>query len=174
MLIIEGADCVGKTTLARKMAGELKLLYQHLGPMPEGWEETDYIRLGCQKVVYDRFHVSDVVYSKVLNRAPCIENPRFLHAALQVRFAAFTVIIAAEPELISLRFREADQMYNEETVLKCNELFAKCAAHYADYVIRTSVTNPYPDENDIKAIVKGWTAKQECQAHWKDTLKSST
>lgn len=173
MLIIEGPDSVGKTTLAKKLASRLGLLYQHLGPLPDGWVEQDYISLCSRKCVYDRLHLSELAYSWALNRECKIVNARFLHSALSVRFAAVTVVITADPDLITLRHKRDEQMFDLESVLKVNECYIKIAPRYADVYYHATAARPFVPSNIEDEICKTWNLRKICQLEWIDTLKSS-
>jgi thymidylate kinase len=174
MLIVEGTDSVGKTTLTRKLATKLGLLYQHLGPLPDSWVEQDYISLGSHRCAYDRYHISDIAYSWGIPGRVCkIKNARFLHAALTVRFAAITVMITADSDLLTLRHRDEDQMFDLQTVLRVNEMYCKLAPHYADVYYHATAARPFVPEHIEDEIVTKWQQRQICHSEWTATLKSS-
>lgn len=65
MLIIEGPDLVGKTTLAKKLRDELLGDYFHFGPLTD---DFDFIHGYAQFVkpnrIMDRFHLSEIAYGR--------------------------------------------------------------------------------------------------------------
>lgn len=69
MLIIEGADNVGKTTIAKRLAERLGYEYRHEGPPPVG---VDVVRYYLERmhddVVQDRFHWGEIVYGALTDR----------------------------------------------------------------------------------------------------------
>lgn len=73
IIILEGPDGSGKTTLARHLQQEFKLGYWHEGPTPEDQPPVTYY---CQKlwsfrntpVVIDRFALGERVYGPVVRK----------------------------------------------------------------------------------------------------------
>lgn len=66
MIIIEGSDGVGKTTLAKSLQLALKSAYVHYGPLPDWWTHWDYTTRCIKHAVYDRYHWSAAAYSLVV------------------------------------------------------------------------------------------------------------
>lgn len=74
MLILEGADCIGKTTLAQQLEECIKaevrrngfempdLKKRHLGPEGASMTSDDYISQMHLWTIQDRFHLSEVAY----------------------------------------------------------------------------------------------------------------
>lgn len=170
MIIIEGADCVGKTTFAQLLSKQLGLMYLHLGPMPADWDECNYMSLASRHAVFDRFHLSEMVYSRVLDRKTCIVNHRLLHSALMCRFGIFVVTIIAEPELIQQRFVDTEQMYELSQTLQCNDSFKNHMHPFTDLYIRTSVTAPFPTTAHANEVTHLWKKRQEARDLWNARL----
>lgn len=64
MIILEGTDCVGKSTLAEKLAQHYRLSVQALGPLPHDWHVPDsYIYRTNPNIVQDRWWWSEFVYA---------------------------------------------------------------------------------------------------------------
>lgn len=74
VVVLEGPDCAGKTTLARALVDTLGLGYHHEGPPPRGVPVGYYYktifdqvsRNSRRGVVFDRLALSEEVYGPVL------------------------------------------------------------------------------------------------------------
>jgi thymidylate kinase len=88
MIVIEGADGTGKTTLAREIE-KRGWKYVHNGPPPEGISLYDHyteqiLAARGKKVVFDRLHVGELVYGPVMRGKSqiTIEEMRLLNRLL--------------------------------------------------------------------------------------------
>lgn len=110
MLIIEGADRVGKTTLCHKLVEALApagpWMYRHFGPLPESWYHPwDYFPHMSRHVVQDRFHLSEWVYRRAegqTNPNLTFEKYRLVDAQLRL-LGGVTVVITASQKIITDR-----------------------------------------------------------------------
>lgn len=69
MIIVEGVDATGKTTVARHLALELGWRYKHHGYRPNEDIVSDYLaqlRESPSNIIYDRSVFSEIVYGTVL------------------------------------------------------------------------------------------------------------
>lgn len=140
MFIVEGPDLVGKTTLAKKIAGWLNELgwphiYRHLSRLPETWHwdpVSNYGRLMNPYVVQDRFHYSEPLYSRVRGDSALLGPSSYAQVERRLRsFAAFTMVITADEALIEKRYtaeRRVHEMYSLEKVLEVNRLYEEGAS----------------------------------------------
>jgi len=68
MIILEGPDCSGKTTLAQFLCGKLSAHFEHIGLPPPGVRHWDIVRdklLTCPlNTVYDRMIVGSYVFKQ--------------------------------------------------------------------------------------------------------------
>lgn len=177
MLILEGADLVGKTTLAKKLLEHPWLksagyTYRHLSRLPPTFQRYGgHCMLAARRVVHDRFHMSDIVYRQVCNEDQYFtpETYRLVDGFLR-GFGSLTVVIVCEDnDLIKSRLRDGE-MYKPEQILHANHLYGQLLgqnkpyenwqADY-DYVIWTNKTKPYPDDDDVRIIVEKYVARQE-------------
>lgn len=140
MLIIEGPDLVGKTTLCKEVVTELNRLgwphsYRHFGRMPSCWEE-DPVRLYRLSMspytVQDRFHMSEVVYAIVEgpSRKPHLGPSSFemVDRELRNHWEGYSVVVTADPQLLRDRYEELvgngrEEDYDIDGVLRANELY---------------------------------------------------
>lgn len=125
MLIVEGPDCVGKTTLCRELLKRLPgYIYAHFSRLPEGFDYYwGYIERISRRVVQDRFHMSEIAYSRARGDEPRLtrETYRLVDAKLRL-LGGFTVLITAERNLIASRWRK-DQMYSLDKTLEAARIF---------------------------------------------------
>jgi thymidylate kinase len=135
MLVIEGADVVGKTTLSRGLVPHLNQrgfqhMYMHLDRPPTCF---DYYRGYLDKMsvhtVWDRFHLSNVVY-RCLDGYPTGMTPMkysLVDAQLRLIGGFVVVLYASDERTIEERWaRKANaqfEMYDLEHAFKCNELY---------------------------------------------------
>lgn len=66
IIILEGPDGSGKTTLSNLLTDELGVTRYHVGHVDMGSQFLRYLNLaldGPKPVVFDRFHISEMVYS---------------------------------------------------------------------------------------------------------------
>jgi hypothetical protein len=134
MIIVEGADLVGKTTfctglLERDYCQENGMVYSHLSRLPPGWDHVrSYIERACRNVVQDRFHMSEPVYARVRGEETKLtpEKYRLVDAYLRTLGAVHVVIVASLESTIARRWREGE-MYDLNKVIHANTLFKTMA-----------------------------------------------
>ncbi len=155
MLILEGADLVGKTTLSELLLKELpKHIYGHFSKLPDGFEKYwGYQPFITENVVMDRFHLSRQAYGSVTG-----DQERFtptemvmMQGALS-RVGSYCAILTADEEVIIQRYEHMDsarqELYGLETILKVNRQYAYLAdglhnhPHYSTYHIRQHTLLP--------------------------------
>lgn len=139
MLIIEGPDGVGKTTLAHAIVKRFNdmdekpwpLIYQHFSRLPDGWDYFgDYLPFMRPNVVMDRFIMSELVYGTV-TRGETMISPRqyrMLDGHLAVQ-ASMTVVISALPSayerMIDSDMKARDQMFSRDINVRVNEAYCE-------------------------------------------------
>ncbi len=143
MLIIEGPDGVGKTTLCHKLrklliehpARVLSHVYAHFSRLPSVFDQYwGYVERASANIVQDRFHMSEIVYALACKRASPLtpEMYRLVDGHLR-KLGAFTVLVTADIDLIESRW-DTTQMYDKQiTIDAASEfrLISACAGqHY--------------------------------------------
>jgi len=138
MLIVEGADLVGKTTFANRLLEQTWVqrcghVYSHLGKLPSGFSASQYLSIASTWLVQDRFHLSELA-CRMVDVEPvrlCPETYRLVDAGLRM-LGAFTVVITATSELIAQRFAaRGDAMYNLQQIQSQNDAFLSLATRSA-------------------------------------------
>lgn len=137
MIIIEGTDTLGKTTLAQKLVASKELvaqgyLYRHLTRPPSTLNRFwGYLDEAAAHTVQDRFHMSEVAYSYARGDRSSPLSPEMYNmvdAFLRLQ-GAFTVVLTASRDLIERRFREVTaepgrtEMYDLDVVQRANSAF---------------------------------------------------
>lgn len=133
MLIIEGCDLAGKTTLAREcvkvLSGqhELPMMYGHLDKPPQRWDKYwDYRSLVCRHTVMDRFHMSHIAYRAVDGEPHDLTPLTYAMVDAEITLQGGMVVLVL-PIHATLRERwerkNRDEMYGLEHVVRVNDVF---------------------------------------------------
>lgn len=157
MLIIEGADLVGKTTLAHKLVKELDgHVYKHFSRLPESFDYFwGYVENAVTHSVQDRFHMSEVPYALCRGEEPRVRNYEMLSAYLRCHCCAFTVVLYAEDRLIEERYVAEREMYDLSQVLSANRWFYDVDAGKFDMRFHyRKDRKQWPDDEDIELILR--------------------
>jgi hypothetical protein len=136
MLIVEGADLVGKTTLAKRLVERLNELgwphvYRHAVRPPASWRRDPvcaYEAQACPWAVQDRYHLSELAYRSVDGGEPCLREDEAELLEAQMPYATVLVVVAA-PALIEARYpaNAGRELYTLEQVLAANDWFRRLA-----------------------------------------------
>lgn len=172
MLIVEGTDNVGKTTLCHKLVKALEehgpWIYSHFTRLPKTWVYPDsYVPHIHRHVVRDRFHMSEITY------LPCRgevvqqlghEEYRWLDGLCRVQ-GAFTVVILATTKFLLDHHESTGQMYNLDVHRCANRGFESIVNYmYApytpdfDYVIR--INESWPEDRHVQNIITRYIERQ--------------
>ena len=138
MLIVEGTDLVGKTTLCHRLLEQVRKtelgdghVYRHFTRLPKGFRfPQDYLTHAHRRTVQDRFHMSEIAYAFARGQdcSPlCAEKYRVVDGYLRL-LPAVTVVVAAKPEVLEARYQQhvaagREEMYDILTVLNANQAF---------------------------------------------------
>lgn len=132
MLIVEGPDLVGKTTLCLELirrlnADGLKHVYRHLTVLPKGWDfYGDYVPHIARPVVQDRFHMSELVYGRAVRGSTNITDDMLRLIEARVALAAgFTVVVTADWKVLEILWgrKQREEMFSLEMVQQVNKLY---------------------------------------------------
>ena len=181
MLIIEGSDLVGKTTLIKAICDEASergfpMIPQHFGLLPNNWDfYGDYFPYVTQRTVMDRFILSEVVYGETLRDGSRIHEGYFkaLQAYIET-YKSMTVIIAAEPEFfkehVHRQMQYRAEVFREDQICKVNDAFLSVMVNRhlnefeIDYDIAREIHNdrdfPSSDPEFVSEIVETYLKLQ--------------
>jgi len=118
-IIIEGPDCSGKTTLAKRISeyynNELDIVHC-TGHDPKDYDF--YLQLMKKKnVVYDRHFIGEMIYPAIFDRKPCLTNREFNKLKTFAEVNNIPVIVVAPPEEVLMK-RLDEERPNEEIEIK--------------------------------------------------------
>lgn len=126
MLILEGADCTGKTTLAKQITKKFNAPFCHLGLPPVGKRHWDLVREALLSnpvnTVYDRMVMGSLIFGTVkpdAHNQNAVNEPEFnawLHLINNLG-ATLVLCIASEDTLLQ-RFRVRGDAYLNEAELE--------------------------------------------------------
>lgn len=171
MIIIEGADLLGKTTLAKRLVHlHHGYVYAHFTRLDKKFDYVNgYIARASRRVVQDRFHMSEVVYSMARGEDPMVseEEYRYVDGYLR-RLGAYTVVVTASPEYYEtvLRCRmRSEEMYDEKIMARANEFFVRAGNSElcqmdVDLRIELSKDHPMIDDRDVAHITCEYRKRQ--------------
>lgn len=165
MLIIEGPDLVGKTTLAHKIVKQMQALhdrptvYQHFSRLPKSWDHyRHYIPYITPRTVMDRFIISELVYGKVCRNTQSIdaETLRLLEARLAM-VGSMTIVITSTPDFLARQWRDRkrEEMYELEHVIAVNEEYTRVLASVS-YDVHYIVRDQFVDDTAVDRLCGGW------------------
>ncbi len=128
IIILEGPDGAGKTTLADELVDRYGFNYQHQGPYPE-IPGKGIVRQNVEKIlatakqptVFDRLHVGERVYGPVYRGTDRLgaHGHRAVDRYLAGRSAVLVVVLDDEHEIIKCwRARQSSEMYKDEDKLR--------------------------------------------------------
>lgn len=172
MLIVEGTDCVGKTTLCKKLIDKLSehgpWVYSHFTRLPDTWHfPGSFVPHVFRHVVRDRFHMSEIVYNQARGdpqQRLRHEEYRWLDGLIRT-VGGFTVIVVASSTFINDHYTSAGQMYPVEVCKRANKAYERIVlglyAPYSpdfDYVVR--VDRAYCGDTHVQNIVTSYLARQ--------------
>jgi thymidylate kinase len=166
MLIIEGADLTGKTTLAHNLLKHRPLndrgyVYKHFTRLPGGFHRYwGYVDNATQRSVQDRFHMSEVMYAEARGDKDKYLTPemyRLVEAHLAL-LGSYTVLITADEQLIRERWREGE-MYDIELVRRVNELYLHTQLPF-DYHFHANAHRPFMDDVEQRRVLDKYFERQ--------------
>lgn len=134
MLIVEGSDCVGKTSLCNELIKQLNsrgypVIPQHFGLLPSNWNYyDDYLPFMNTRTVMDRFIMSEVVYGHVIRNGTKLspELYRRLDAHLRLQ-GSVTVVVTANDywmrQQLDAKMASRQEVFNADQIMTVNHAF---------------------------------------------------
>lgn len=175
MLIVEGSDLVGKTTFCKKLLeyknlSEAGYIYKHFSRLPKSFDYCNgYMDNAVHNSVQDRYHMSEIVYSKVRREKESPLTPEYyrLVDGFLRSLGAFTIIITAHENLFKDRMRN-DEMYDLDAIIEANRWFwgiTRCPpSPYTsmdwDMHIHCTPEEPFPTDQNIRMAVTEYVSRQ--------------
>lgn len=181
MIILEGADGVGKTTAAWTMCKYLQSLeatppsdvghtghkfYGHMSRPPEDFdhlsEYMDRVRYGVQ----DRFHLGSIVYGYILGGGT-YPSPQIMRVVQRylVWQGCYVIIFHAQRHWLKQHMQELlekrNEMYRLDQILDANDAFRGllCSSNRGEPYAHAGIDvtdGKFPDEATLKMHVEIW------------------
>lgn len=175
MLIVEGADGLGKTTLCKELCRRLAeygpWVYRHFTRLPECWDyPRDYAPHVTRHVVQDRFHMSEVAYRLARGEKARLTPGGYRWVDGLARLVGAYTIVLIDPtgERIKRRWT-SDQMHDLPTTLEADAAFRHLAYNQltpfiadCDMCMHVHVDDRWPAEDEcaVKKIVEQYLDRQ--------------
>ena len=166
MIIVEGPDGVGKTTLCKRLLTRLpQHIYAHFTRLPPAFDFFHmYLERMSRFVVQDRFHMSEVVYTAMRKEPANLlpETYRLIDAKLRL-LGGYTVLVCASDAIIRGRYHDG-QMYTLEQTLDAAHRFYDIGQGGSgmdiDYYYYCTTKDPHVPDPAVDDIIAGYTERQ--------------
>lgn len=139
MIIVEGPDLIGKTTLCKELVKRLNKhgrphIYKHFSRLPSSLWRGDYPcelywSHAARHSVQDRFHMSEPLYAQIRDEQPILSPAqyRLLDCRLRAEHGMVTILLYdPDGSTIKRRWREGE-MYGIDDVLRVNTYYHEIA-----------------------------------------------
>ena len=158
MIILEGTDNTGKTTLAQDLVARFHHLGLYMvkspgsGPTLGDWIIKE-LKKNDQAAIYDRFFFSEYVYGPVLRGKVCYtrtQDPEMVR--LMCKAQPVVIWCSRPPERIAVSFDEREQMEGVVDNLKqIEEKYQQVMLGYL-YLLRYFVKYDYEQPSNLKNV----------------------
>lgn len=182
MIILEGPDLCGKTTLARALLkrlhseegyrkfGPYPAIYEHFDAPPTSWcFPKSYFPHIKRYSIHDRFHISELCYGVITRGASRLE-PRGVRIvdALLALVGSLTVVITLKDAFLVQQWesKSRDEMFTLEQVRAVNEAYSKLPETHPELRIDMLFQVDGPGEfvaespDTIDSILHEWSCRQ--------------
>jgi thymidylate kinase len=171
MFIIEGSDCVGKTTIANKIVDAVNArdifpaYYQHMTRPPRCFNFRDhYIEMMSKFAVMDRFHLGALAYHP--DGTLPVDALRWVETKLWQYRSVILVVHCSNSDKYRQKLLDhnihREEMFDIETLLKANAMYNAIARSSAngyltwDITPRGSLDFRYPSNRMINKWANDW------------------
>ena len=158
MILIEGTDGVGKSTLAKALARKYMCWYVRTGLPPNWWTSLDYITKVAPFAVFDRYHWSHLAYQVTrshdlqFTEQDCREIDKALYGRCNHNYCKILLVA----DSASWFDDKTDSLYDVKQVAKVNEEFKRLANNFD---IVWNVCNGFPVIDEIALLIAREIAK---------------
>ena len=152
MLIIEGSDCLGKTTLCKALCLKLRATYGHMSRPGPGFNfGTDYLPNIKMCKVQDRFHLGALVWHDNVMTEAVMD---VLDGVIQRQGGLVVVLVSNDEDWYVERLR-ADprkQMFSLDQLLSANRRFEEIALRRGSTRILCNREKQFATDAEIQTI----------------------
>lgn len=110
MIILEGLDAVGKTTLANALAARLgtSVIHSSKPKLEIGWIEYHVRSLTMEPVILDRYHIGEAVWPVIFNdgRKPMLRWQQHMVERIMLQRGAILVLLNDSLDVINQRLKQ--------------------------------------------------------------------
>lgn len=139
-VIIEGPDCVGKTTAAEKLATADGWSYVHMDKPPESFDHfAGYANQLAPRRVFDRFHLGALAYGQLAtDERQCITRHQLQMTARLIKFYGGIVVVmyAGSDSWMTDQLSEhkrRDELYAYDVIMNANAVYRWLAGFKGHY-----------------------------------------
>lgn len=151
-ILIEGSDCVGKSTLVEALRSKTGFMGIHCGPPNPNWMADHFLTLLQPMTISDRGFPSSYVYDRVRMKSDdeiLVKNLDHLEYLFQEVPGTLTVVVTCTEEVLLERLaKRGDKEFSENDIVTANRLF-KHIAKLFNVHIELSDANAWPSHPDI-------------------------
>lgn len=174
MIIVEGTDCVGKTTFCHQLVVALNerdelinsYTYAHLSRLPRGWNKYwSYEQRMCRRVVQDRFHASEIAYSIARGDEPLLDefSYEFVDCKFRLLGGMHVLIVADEDAIRSRLSHKPDEMYDADLIIRAQDAFM-CMSREGAFDFTLDVGDMFVTFDQLEMVVERYVNRQ-CALH---------
>lgn len=172
MLIIEGSDCLGKTTLAKKIVDKVMekgypALYSHMGRPNESIFDffLDYKKMINPCFVMDRFHLGGLAYHQ---DKISLQKLQIINAWIRSVGGLIVVLYANDEERYEklIRNDKRGNILSWPILCKANSFFKQYAEGKSDcdycwnILVKGIDKSLFPTDYDIDDLIKEWLERR--------------
>jgi len=187
MLIVEGTDLLGKTTLCEELRkrinarSEARYTYEHFSKLPKNWlYYWDYIPHMRRRIVMDRFHMSEIAYrwARGEDQVLSSETYRILDGRLRT-LGAYTVVVVGTGEVLNTRIGTRPETHTGDQIQRADLAFKMLIGELpadeilsvyhpdVDHVTHVTSCSEYPSMMaDVDTIVEEYLTRQATLNFW--------
>lgn len=160
MLILEGADNLGKTTAAMKLLDMVTphpVYYNHMSKPNENFNFCSHYKdMMSYFAIQDRFHLSGIVYQNVIDK----DSLNLIESWLGV-FGTYTVVFYADPTWYEERSKQRTEMFDPDVLTNANLNYLRLATNRhklpakVDYIVKVGPEG-YVSDDILEDIHAQW------------------
>lgn len=152
---------------------------RHFGRLPTGWEYPgSYIQRVCRTDLFDRFHVSELVYRAMDGRPTGLTPQNYKHVDAFIALHGGLIVCLCPPsEVIEERYNRLrrEEMYDLRQILKVNDLFRSLCFNrelITDFgVFRPTIDMAISKPYDVRELADTILFEWSCRTDFKGSIQ---
>lgn len=142
VIILEGCDCTGKTTLAKKLCEKYKLMYNHVTSKDPNNYEYYLTTMKIDNTLWDRHLLGEMIYPTVYNRKGNLDLDLLTDLINKANENKVVILVLTEDDEEIIRRINAERPLEDNQTRKnihfINSTFVKLAKKFNLPLIKTS------------------------------------